>query len=427
MNLHFKGWATGVGFFFFLLVFSCTGLFAQGFQASLDGQVTDTAGGTVPGAKITVRNIQTGVTTVGVSGDEGYYHVGSLDAGQYSITVEKPSFNTSIRDGVILEVAQHATVDFKLAAGSVNQTVTVTAQAAQLQTETSDQGATIDQQRMLTLPTQGHNPMAGVFSVPGVIVSAADQRLRAFDIAGSSGTSINGGPPGTNEILVDGMSALYEASSASYIPTVEATSEVRVQTTNFDSQFGWTLGGVINMVTKSGTNQFHGSAWEYFQNTLLDANNFNGNYTGTPRTSSHLNTFGANFGGPILKNKLFFDYTYEDLRQVIPDPFVVSVPTARQKVGDFSQTFYASGQLQTIYNPFSTVNVGGTLQRTPFPGNVIPTAMLDPVAVKVLSYVPLGNTAGNSVTGLNNLSNNGDSRKFTDYFPENTIRVDYST
>jgi len=181
MNLQFKAWATGVALFFSLIFFSGTGLYGQGFQATLDGQVTDSAGAAVTGAKITVKEIQTGTTTIGVSGDQGYYHVGSLGAGHYSVTVEKPSFNISIREGVQLEVAQHATVDFKLAPGSVSQSVTVTSQATQLQTVTADQGVVVDQARMLAMPTQGHSPFSGVFSVPGVAVISAIQRSRAFD------------------------------------------------------------------------------------------------------------------------------------------------------------------------------------------------------------------------------------------------------
>jgi hypothetical protein len=424
MNL--KARAAHVALFFSLILCCSSRLCGQEFRATLAGQVTDTAGAAVTGAKITVRNIDTGETSFSVSGDGGDYQVGFLVPGNYSVSVEKPSFKTSIREGVRLEISQYATVDFQLAAGSVDQSVVVTGQAAQLETESADRGLTIGQDRVLNMPTQGHNPIAAAWSAPGVVLTASAQRLRAFDISGSSNMAINGSTPYRNEVLVDGVTTLSEAATVAYVPTADATSEFRVQTTNFDAQYGWTLGGVINMTTKNGTNNFHGAAWEYFQNTVLDANTFNSNLTGTPRTSSHVNTFGFDVGGPIIKNKLFFSYTYEDLRQVIPDPFIVSVPTAAQKSGDFSQTHYAAGQLQAIYDPLSTVTgPGGTLVRTQFPGNVIPQSRLNPVAVKVLSYVPNGNVAGNSVTGLNNLTNNSSTRKFTDYFPENTARVDY--
>jgi hypothetical protein len=410
------------------VLLSSVWLFAQGTQATIDGQLVDSSGAAVAGAKITVLNVQTGVSTFSISGADGYYHVGSLNPGLYSITVEQPSFATSVRNGIQLEVAQRATVDFALAPGNVSQSVTVTAAAAQLETETSTQSTALDQQKMLTLPTQGHNPISAVFSVPGVIVATSDTRLRAFDTSGTTGTSINGSPNGSNEILVDGMSSLQNASTASYIPTQEATSEVRVQTTNYDAAYGWTLGGVINMLTKSGTNQFHGSAWEYFQNTVFDANTFNDNYTRTPRSSSHLNTFGVNIGGPILKNKLFAVYTFEDLRQSIPDPFVVSVPTPLQQIGDFSQTYNSDGSLDVIYDPYSTyTGMDGNLHRVAVAGNNLKNLSypMNSIALKILALLPPGNVQNVPVTGLNNLTNGPGNRKFTDFFPENTVRVDY--
>src|SRR5205814_9474065 len=142
-------------------------------------------------------------------------------------------------------------------------------------------------------------------------------------------------------VLIDGVSSLALASSVSYVPTAEATGEFRVMTTSFDAQYGWTTGGVINITTKNGTNQFHGSLFEFLQNTHLNANTFNNNRNGVPRQSSHINTFGGDVGGPIKHDKVFFEFAYENIRQVIPDPFVTSVPTAAQRGGDFSQTFYA--------------------------------------------------------------------------------------
>ncbi len=366
-----------------------------------------------------------------MSGENGNYQVSFLTPGNYVVSVEKPGFKKSIREGIRLEVAERGVVDIQLALGDVSQSVTVTAGAEVLETESADRGLTIEANRVLNVPLMGRNPFAAAWSAPGVILTASAQRLRPFDISGSSSMAINGGRPSTNEVLVDGVSSLYEATSVSYVPTADAMSEFRVQNTNYDAQYGWTLGGVINIVTKNGTNEFHGSLFEFFQNTHLDANTFNSNLTGVGRSSSHINTFGGDIGGPIKKNKLFFTYTFEDIRQVIPDPFVTSVPTPAQKAGNFSQTYYArdaSGNplVQAIYDPFSTTaGTGGALVRTPFPGNIIPTSRLDPVAVKVFSYIPLGNVPGDPLTVLNNLTNNGNTRKFTDFFPENTGRVDY--
>jgi hypothetical protein len=402
-------------------------IISQEFRATVDGRIMDPAGARVLGADITLRNTQTGDVVTTKSGDDGAYHFAFLLPGNYTITVEKAGFQKAIREGIRLEVAERGVVDIALAVGDVGQSVTVSANALALQTETADRGLNIDTTQVLDVPLMGRNPFAAAWSAPGVIQDASTQRLRPFDISGSSSMAIDGGRPSTNEVLVDGISSLLEASSVSYVPTAEAVGEFKVQTTNFDAQYGWTLGGVVNMITKNGTNQFHGSVFEFFQNTHLDANTFNDNLTGVPRQSSHINTFGGDIGGPVIKNKLFFSYTFEDIRQVIPDPFTTSVPTPLQKQGNFSQTYYgtdSSGNplVQVIYDPFSTTS---SLTRTPFPGNIIPANRLDPVAVKVFSYVPPGNVAGNPVTGLNNLSNNSNTRKFTDYFPENTGRGDY--
>jgi hypothetical protein len=345
--------------------------------------------------------------------------------------VEKPGFKKAVREGVTLQIAQHAVVDLQLALGDVSQSVTVMGGSEVIETQSADRGLTIEPNRVMNMPLQGRNPFAAAWSAPGVIENAAAQRLRPFDISGSSSMVINGGRPSTNELLVDGVSSLYEAQSASYVPTAEAVAEFRVQNTNYDAQYGWTLGGVVNMITKNGTNDFHGSLFEFFENTHLNANTFNSNLNGVPRSSSHINTFGGDIGGPIRKNKLFFSFTYEDIRQVIPDPFISSVPTALERQGNFSQAYYARDSggnplAQTIYDPFTTAaGPNGTLVRTPFPGNIIPSNRLDAVAVKVFSIVPAGNVPGDPLTGLNNLTNNGSTHKFTDFFPEYTGRVDY--
>jgi hypothetical protein len=409
----------------------CLSASAQEFRATVSGRITDAAGGAVADAKVEVRDTGTGALANTVSSSDGSYLVSFLTPGNYVITVEKPGFRKSIRDGVKLEVAEHATVDIQLAVGEVSQSVTVTENSAILETESADRGMTVESNRVLNTPLPGRNPFAQVWEAPGVVENAAAQRLRPFDIAGSSSITVNGGRPSMNEVLVDGVTSLFQAQSVSYVPTAEATGEFKIQTTNFDAQYGWTTGAVVNIITKSGTNAYHGSLFEFLQNTHLNANTFNNNRSGVPRSSSHINTFGGDAGGPIRKNKLFFTYTFEDIRQVIPDPFATSVPSAAQKSGDFSHTYYAKDSngnllLQTIYDPFSTQPVNGTLTRTPFPGNIIPSSQQNPVAVKVFSYIPAGNLAGDPVTGLNNLTNSAATRKFTDFFPENTVRVDYN-
>src|SRR5579885_37230 len=407
-------------------------LLGQEFRATLRGRISDPSGAAVPGARVEVKSAGQGATSTAISGDGGEYEVPFLQPGSYVVTVEKPGFSKLVREGIQLGVAERAVVDFTLTVGDVNQSVTVNADTPLLEASTADRGLSLEPKRVLETPLQGRNIFAQAWSAPGVAVTASVTRLRPFDIAGSSSMAISGGRPSMNEVLIDGVSNLARASSVAYVPTAEAAQEFRVQTSAYDAQYGWTTGGIVNIITKSGTNDFHGSLFEYLQNTHLNANTFNNNRLGQPRQSSHINTFGGDLGGRIIRDKLFFTFTYENIRQVIPDPFVTSVPTAAQRAGDFSTTYYGTNSagaplMTVIYNPFTTrAAPDGTLVRDPFPGNKIPASLFNPVAVKVLSLIPQGNAPGNPVTGLNNLVSNGSTRKFTDFFPEYTGRADYN-
>lgn len=406
----------------------CATVSAQEFRATVSGRVTDQSGAIVAGVNITIRSAATGDTSQAVADSDGHYQVPFLNPGEYTVTAEKAGFQKSVQQGLRLQIAERSTLDIQLSLGEVSQAVTVEANAGVVEVENADRGLTIDSKRVEAIPLQGRNIMAMAWTTPGVAVTSGVTRLRPFDIAGSSGMSINGSRPSMNELLIDGVSNLSKASLIAYVPPVEATDEFRVQTTNYDAQYGWTTGGVVNILTKSGSNEWHGNLFEFLQNTHLNANTFENNRNGVRRSSSHINTFGGSLGGAIRKNKAFFLGSYENIRQVIPDPFVTSVPTAAQRQGNFSQTYYAETngvkQLQVIYDPLTTRLVNGNYVRDPFPGNVIPAARINPVAAQVLALIPQGNTAGNPVTGLNNLATFGGSRKFTDFFPSYTGRVD---
>ena len=248
---------------------------AQEFRATLAGRISDVSGAAVDGARIEIRNADTGQVSAVASAQDGSYQASFLTPGNYVVTVEKPGFRKIVRTGVSLQIAQPAVLDIELPLGEVSQSVTVAGGTEVLETRSADRGLTIEPYRVLNMPLQGRNPFAAAWSAPGVIENAAAQRLRPFDIAGSSSLVINGGRPSTNELLVDGVSSLFEAQSASYVPTAEAVGEFRVQNTNYDAQYGWTLGGVVNMITTNGSNDFHGSAFEFLQNTHLNANTFN--------------------------------------------------------------------------------------------------------------------------------------------------------
>jgi outer membrane receptor protein involved in Fe transport len=415
-------------FHFCLLIGMAVLASAQDFRATITGQVTDTAGSILPGAVVTARHTATNAIYKTQAGDDGEYALRNLEPGEYVITVEKDGFRKLSREGVILQVAGQATLNLSLQAGELTESVTVREDIAQLQTETAVRGIVIDSTRVLNTPLQGRNMFAIAWSVPGVQVTAGAQRLRSFDIAGSTAMQINGGRRGQNDVQVDGVSAVYQSGQVSFVPSVDSLAEFKVVTNPFDSQYGFTTGGVVTSVTRSGSNQWHGGAFEFVQNTKLNANEFNSNRANMPRQRSNINTFGGNFNGPVFKDKLFFAYSYEGIRQSIPDPFTTSIPTPLQISGDFSQTRLPNGQLQLIYDPLTTrpdPNRPGQYIRDPFPGNKIPLERLNPVARAALAYLPAPNAPGDSL-GLNNYTNSAAIPRFIDNFNAHSGRLDYN-
>ena len=399
---------------------------AQEFRASVAGQITDASGAVLPGAAITARNVATNATYRTTSGEDGEYVLRNLDPGSYAVIVEKVGFRRLQREGIVLQVGAQVTLNLQVQTGEVSEAVTIREDIAQLQTETAVRGLVIDQTRVLNTPLQGRNMFAIAWSVPGVQIAASVTRLRPFDIAGSTSIVVNGGRRGQNDAQVDGVTATYQAGSISFVPSVDSVGEFKVVTNPFDGQFGFTTGGVVQSVTRSGTNQFHGGLFEFVQNTKMNANDFNSNRAGIRRQRSNINTFGGNINGPIFRDKLFFAYSYEGIRQSIPDPFTTSIPTQLQRNGDFSQTKQANGQLQVIYDPLTTrTDAAGKLVRDPFPNNIIPANRINPVARAVLAFLPAPNAAGDSL-GLNNYVNSSAVPRFLDDFNAHSGRLDYS-
>jgi Carboxypeptidase regulatory-like domain len=401
---------------------------AQDFRATISGQVTDSGGAVVPGAAITARHTATNAIYKTESGAGGEYALRNLEPGEYAITVEKTGFRKLSREGVTLQVAGQATLNLSIEAGEISESVTVREDIAQLQTETAVRGIVVDSTRVLNTPLQGRNMFAIAWSVPGVQVTSQVTRLRPFDISGSSAIQINGGRRGLNDVQVDGVTAIYQAGNVSFVPSIDSVSEFKVVTTPFDSQYGFTTGGVVTSITRAGSNQWHGGAFEFLQNTLFNANDFNSNRAKISRQRSNINTFGGIFNGPILKNKLFFSYAYEGIRQSTPDVFSTSIPTLEQRAGDFSNTRLPNGQLQVIYDPLTTRPDPARPDqfiRDPFPGNKIPEGRINPVARAALAFLPAPNAPGNSL-GLNNYTNGRDIPRFIGNFKSHTGRLDYN-
>jgi Carboxypeptidase regulatory-like domain/TonB dependent receptor len=388
---------------------SSPALLAQTAAGSIVGIVTDHSGNVVPGAQITVLNRANNQSVSAISNASGYYSFPLLPPALYQITIRAGGFKEYLRDNVQLDVANTLTVNAGLEVGDVTQSVTVTDQAPLLETQTSSLGEVIPNKSVVNLPLNGRNAYGFAALIPGVIAPYGFSQT-AFDEYNDQFISINGSRPNQNLFLLDGgMNSEPAFTGPGYFPSVDLVEEYKVQTNNLGAEFANTGGGIINVITKSGSNQFHGSAWWFFRHTDLSANDFFSNQAGLPRAHYQFSQFGATLGGPIVKDKTFFFFSYEGLRWIQSGSAVGTLPTAAQRTGDFSSTYDSTGQVVPIYDPFSTrpdpANPGQSI-RTQYPGNRIPPSAINPVAQNLLAYLPLPNSAGSSPTGANNFHTN---------------------
>ncbi len=390
-----------------LLLLSLSGpVAAQTITASLEGLVHDPTGAMIAGAQVTVVNTATNVETHLTTGDTGQFLALSLSPGTYSIAIEAAGFKKVEESGIVLQVNQAARLEFKMELGATSEKVEVTGQAPLIDPSTSALGQVVDNRSISNLPLNERNSWSLVFLAPGVEGSVGDKYNNV-------NISINGGRPGSAAILVDGTPSSTPLSNPiqgfTVLPSVDAVQEFKVQTDNYSAEFGRSGSGVINLIYKSGTNDLHGSAFEFLRNSDMDANDFFSNRNGIPLQSFKRSQFGGTAGGPVYlprlyngRDKTFFFFSYEGLRQTTPANLNATVPTALQRDGDFSQTLNASGGLINIYDPTTTTPSGSGFVRQVFPGNAIPTSRFDPVSRNVMKYYPLPNEPGNLYTNANN-------------------------
>ncbi len=368
-------------------------------QSTLTGLISDSSGAAIPNAQIQARNTNTGIDREAVTNQKGYYTISALTPGTYSVHVDANGFTPLIRTGVILGENQHLRLDLAVEVGAQQTTVQVNSQAPALQQESADVSTTLPQEAVRDLPLNGRNIEALIALAP------ATRSIGSFGIYQQSANtggriSIGGAPPSFNSFLLDGDANELPTSGSPMVPlSPDATQEITIITHNAPAEYGRTGGGVVDYISRSGTNQFHGSAWEFAENDAFDANDYFSKRAGKPIPPLRFNQFGGALGGHILPNKLFFFANYEGSRQTIGSNAYYTVPTDLQRQGNFSQTFNSSGQLIPIYDP-----VTGSAQapRQQFTGNVIQPNRLNPVALKVISYYPQPNVPGNPFTGVNN-------------------------
>jgi Carboxypeptidase regulatory-like domain/TonB dependent receptor-like, beta-barrel len=393
---------------------------AQSFTGAILGNIKDPSGAVMPGVTVSITNVATNMRSEVLSDDQGAFIAPELQPGRYTLEATLPGFKRAVREGIVLQVQQRAQVDIVMAVGEVSESIEVTADAQLTETTTSSLGKIVDNRRILNLPLNTRNVYSLIFLTPGVTGSVGNQY-------NSMSYAVNGARATMMDTLIDGVTASFPTvngfTGISVFPSVDAIDEYKVMGANYSAEFGRSLGSVLNVIYKSGTNQFHGSAYEFLRNSVFDANNFFSNRRGEELGSFKRSQFGATASGPIRRDRTFIMASYEGLRELSAATTTFTVPTALQRQGDFSQTFAANGQLIRIFDPFTTrPNPGGSgFIRDQFAGNVIPSNLFDPVALNVLKYYPLPNQAGDPGTQANNYSRSGSQQIDIDQFD---VRLD---
>ena len=390
--------------------------------AGLNGTVTDSTGAVLPGAKVTVTNVDTGAKRDTETNEAGLYQFPLLQSGSYSIAVQKDGFKQVAQDGVRLEVNQVAQIDFKMTLGAVSETVEVQSTAPLLESSTSSVGQVIESKAVSDLPLNGRNFAQLAILGPGVtgVGFAASGTIgsgtRPDDMRPGTELFSNGNREQSNNFMLDGVDNNFRRNGLITLrPSVEAVKEFKIQTNMFQAEQGRNPGATINVITKNGTNQFHGSAYEFLRNAELDAKNFFAK-PGSAKPPYQQNQFGASLGGPIKHDKLFFFADYEGYRRRQGTVASVNtVPTAAMREGDFTA-------VRDIFDPNSVRPAPGTASgyvRDPFPGRMIPKSRFDSVTSRLIQAYPLPDTPG--------LTNNQVTNpKFIQDWNQGDIRADWN-
>jgi hypothetical protein len=369
--------------------------------------VSDPSGAPVPGATVTATNVARNTPVQGASNESGIFTLPFLTPGTYVLTVEHAGFKKFIRQNIDLQAMEQARVDVKLEIGQAAESVTVSESVSALQTETASRSQLISQQLVKDVPTQGRNIMQLAWSAAGVVKSGDWRYLRSWDIGGSSGFSVNGGKNKENEVLMDGISNVQADRTIIHIPTVETVQEFKVLTNTYDAQYGRTGGGIVSIVTKGGGNEIHGSVFDNWQGSALNANTSELNRGGIKKPAAVINNYGINASGPVYipklfdgRNKLFWLVSYEGVKQRNADPGVYTFPLTEWRGGDFSTLFNASGAQVGVYDPLTVDRATG--KRQAFAGNRLPTSRLSKAALESFKYYPAPNAPGDNASHVNN-------------------------
>ena len=382
-------------------------LLAQGPTASVTGEVRDPSGALVVSAKITARNTATGVARATTADTAGLFVISALQPGEYAVIVESPGFKREVRSGVILQVDQQARLDFTLQIGSANEAINVTEAAAITETETASTGEVIDNRKVVELPLNGRQFYSLALLSPGAYMPAENSTVGyrgGFNVAGAGETN--------NNFSVNGIDNNDSGiNGPTFLPSIDSIQEFKLLTGIFPAEYGHSSGSQVIIATKSGTNQFHGTAFEFIRNQLFDAANF---FTAAGQQPSYKrNQFGGTAGGPIQKNRTFFFYSYEGLRLRQQIASLATVPLTPMVNGDFS-SLLTLGKPNQLKNPLTGVAI---------PGDIIPASQISALGKAIAAYYPAPSipTPAGQVPSTNYYFN--ETRRET--MNENSLKIDH--
>ncbi|HYL35072.1 MAG TPA: TonB-dependent receptor, partial [Bryobacteraceae bacterium] len=365
-----------------IFTFSCSELYGQNITGSIVGQVADPSGSAIPGAEVTARSTETGVAAQTTTDTYGSYSIPNLLASTYEISVRKDGFQTYTVRGIELLSAQTLRQDIKMQVGAVQQTVEVVGQALLIRTDSQTIGNSVGSRQVADLPLAGRSIDSLMALAPGMVTSGTNPRISGSSYWGGTNFSLNGVAVNDSaNSRAQGTSGVSNFVGANF-PAPDSLQEFKIESGDQNAEYR-NVASVL-MVTKQGTNAFHGLAYEFLQNTSLNANTLLLNATGQPRAPSHLNQFGADLGGPLLRNRLFFYGAYRGIRNVFPGTTNLSFPSMAMRNGDFSALCTASsngicGKGTQLYNPFTGA---------PFPNNQIPANLITKQATSLLGFLP---------------------------------------